>query len=72
MEFFTGLDVFTASTSVCALNANGEIVSEAMVPSDPGFLAEHLGELPGRITVVGLEAGPPVADAGLMAFLDAL
>ncbi len=58
MEFFTGLDVFTASTSVCALNANGEIVSEAKVPSDPGSLAEHLGELPGRITAVGLKAGP--------------
>ncbi len=58
MEIFTGLDVSMASTSVCALNANGEIVSEAKVPSDPGSIAEHLGELPGRITAVGLEAGP--------------
>ena len=58
MEFFTELDVSVASTSACALNANGEIVSEAKVPSDPGFLAEHLGELPGRITAVGLETGP--------------
>ena len=58
MEIFIGLDVSMASTSVCALNANGEIVSEAKVPSDPGSIAEHLGELPGRITAVGLEAGP--------------
>ena len=31
MEIITGLDVSMASTSVCALNANGEIVSEAKV-----------------------------------------
>ena len=48
MEILIGLDVSMASTSVCALNANGRIVSEAKVPSDPGSLAEHLGELPGK------------------------
>ena len=58
MEIFIGLDVSMASTSVCALNANGRIVSEAKVPSDPGSLAEHLGELPGSVAAVGLEAGP--------------
>ena len=58
MEIITGLDVSMASTSVCALNANGEIVSEAKVPSDPGSLAEHLGELPGKITAVGMNAAP--------------
>ena len=47
MKIFTGLDVSMASTSVCALNANGALVSEEKVPSDPGSLAEHLGELPG-------------------------
>ena len=58
MEFFIGLDVSMASTSVCALNANGEIVSEAKVPSDPESLVEHLRGLPGKIAAVGLEAGP--------------
>ena len=58
MEILAGLDVSMASTSAVALNANGELVSEAKVPSDPGSLAEHLGELPGRITAVGLEGRP--------------
>ena len=39
MEIFIGLDVSLASTSVCALGANGRIVNEAKVPSDPGSLA---------------------------------
>ena len=58
MEILVGLDVSLASTSVCVLNANGETVNEAKVPSDPESLAEHLGELPGSVTAVGLEAGP--------------
>ena len=53
MELIIGLDVPMVSTSVCALNAGGEIVNEAKVPSDPGSLAEHRGELLGKITVVG-------------------
>ena len=39
MEIFIGLDVSLASTSACALGANGRIVDEAKVPSDPGSLA---------------------------------
>ena len=58
MEIFIGLDVSLASTSVCALNVNGETVNEAKVPSDPGSLAGHLRELPGSVAAVGLEAGP--------------
>jgi len=58
MEIFIGLDVSLASTSVCALNVNGETVNEAKVPSNPGSLAGHLRELPGKIVAVGLEAGP--------------
>ena len=58
MEFLVGLDVSLASTSVCALGANGETVNEAKVPSDPGSLVAHLRELPGRVAAVGLEAGP--------------
>ena len=58
MEIFIGLDVSLASTSVCALNANGETVNEAKVPSDPGSLVAHMRELPGSVVAVGLEAGP--------------
>ena len=58
MEIFIGLDVSLASTSAVALDANGRIVNEAKVPSDPGSLAGHLRELPGSVAAVGLEAGP--------------
>ena len=58
MEIFVGLDVSLASTSVCGLNANGETVHEAKVPSDPRSLVEHLRGLPGSVAAVGLEAGP--------------
>ena len=58
MEIYIGLDVSVASTSVCAIGANGETMHEAKVPSDPGSLAEHLRELPGSVGVIGLEAGP--------------
>ena len=58
MEILVGLDVSLASTSVCALGANGRIVNEAKVPSNPGSLVAHLRGLPGSIAAVGLEAGP--------------
>ncbi len=58
MEILVGPDVSLASTSVCALGANGETVTEAKVPSDPGSLAECMRGLPGSIAAIGLEAGP--------------
>jgi len=58
MEILVGLDASLASTSVCALGANGKTVNEAKAPSDPGSLMERLRELPGSVTAVGLEAGP--------------
>ncbi len=58
MEIFIGLDVSLASTSVCALGANGKTVNEAKVPSDPGSLVEHIRGLPGSVVAVGPEAGP--------------
>ena len=58
MEIFIGLDVSLASTSVCALGADGNIVNEAKVSSDPASLIEHLRGLTGSVAAVGLEAGP--------------
>ena len=58
MEHYAGLDVSLELTSVCIVDAGGEIVCEAKVASEPealiGFLAAR--ELP--IVRVGLEAGP--------------
>ncbi len=58
MEILAGPDVSVASTSACALGADGRIVNEAKVPSDPGSLVEHMHGLPGSIAAIGLEAGP--------------
>ncbi len=58
MEILAGPDVSVASTSACALGADGRIVNEAKVPSDPGSLVEHMHGLPGGIAAIGLEAGP--------------
>ena len=58
MEHYAGLDVSLEQTSVCIVDAQGGIVSEAKVASEPealiGFL--RMRELP--IARVGLEAGP--------------
>ncbi len=58
MEILAGPDVSVAITSACAPGADGRIVNEAKVPSDPGSLVEHMHGLPGSIAAVGLEAGP--------------
>ena len=58
MEILVGLDVSLASTSLCALGANGKTVNEAKAPSDPGSLVEHLRGRPGKIAEVGPGAGP--------------
>jgi transposase len=58
VEHYAGLDVSLEQTSVCIVDAQGGIVSEAKVASEPealiGFL--RMRELP--IARVGLEAGP--------------
>ncbi len=58
MEILAGPDVSVAITSACAPGADGRIVNEAKVPSDPGSLVEHMHGLPGSIAAVDLEAGP--------------
>lgn len=58
MEHYAGLDVSLEQTSVCVVDARGEIVREAKVASEPEAL---IGFLRGRrlaIGRVGLEAGP--------------
>lgn len=58
MEHYAGLDVSLEQTSVCVVDAQGQVVREAKVTSEPealvGFLCAHE---PGIIRV-GLEAGP--------------
>lgn len=35
MEFYAGLDVSLEVTSVCVVNAEGKVVREGKLPSDP-------------------------------------
>lgn len=58
MEHYAGLDVSLEQTSVCVVDARGQVVREAKVASEPEALVGFLsGHEPGIIRV-GLEAGP--------------
>ena len=58
MEHYAGLDVSLELTSVCIVDARGEIICEAKAPSDPEALIGFLNGQQLEIGRVGLEAGP--------------
>ena len=58
MEHYAGLDVSLKLTSVCIVDAQGHIVRETKVPSDPENLVRHFRSLKQPLTRVALEAGP--------------
>ena len=58
MEHYAGLDVSLELTSVCIVDAQGEIVREAKVASEPEALIGFLRGQHVEIGRVGLEAGP--------------
>ena len=58
MEHYAGLDVSLELTSVCLVDAKGEVVCEAKVGSEPEALVHFLREQQLPITRVALEAGP--------------
>jgi transposase len=58
VEHYAGLDVSLEQTSVCIVDAQGGIVSEAKVGSEPEALIGYLRTHELRIARVGLEAGP--------------
>ena len=74
MEYFAGLDVSVKETSVCVVDADGRIVHEAKVASEPEALIALLSDWPDGLKRIGLEAGPlsqwlwsALAEAGLPA-----
>ena len=58
MEHYAGLDVSLKLTSVCIVDAQGHIIRETKVPSDPDDLVRHFRSLKQPLTRVALEAGP--------------
>jgi len=56
MKQYAGIDVSLKESHVCVVDAEGEVVSEAIVASEPEALAQHLRQW--RLERIGLEAGP--------------
>ena len=58
MEHYAGIDVSLECSSVCVVDANGKIVREAKVASEPQALIDWFGSLGFGLERIGLEAGP--------------
>ncbi len=58
MEYYAGLDVSLELSSVCVVDAQGQVVCEAKVASDPESLIGFFRAQDLEIGRVGLEAGP--------------
>ena len=58
MEHYAGLDVSLEQTSVCVVDARGQVVREEKVASEPEALVRSLCAHEPGIIRVGLEAGP--------------
>ena len=58
MDHYVGIDVSLELSSVCILDAAGQIVKEAKVASEPEALTTFLTHLGLPLTRIGLEAGP--------------
>jgi transposase len=58
MEHYAGIDVSLEYSSVCVVDANGKIVREGKVASEPEALVAWFGALGLRLARIGLEAGP--------------
>ena len=58
MKHYAGIDVSLEHSSVCVVNADGKIVREGTVESEPAALIAWFGSLDVELAGVGLEAGP--------------
>jgi transposase len=72
MDHYAGIDVSLECSSVCIVDANGKIVREAKVASEPAALIAWFQSLGFGLERIGLEAGPlsqwlfaAMRDAGL-------
>jgi len=58
VEHYAGIDVSLELSSVCVVDAQGKIVKEAKVSSEPGALVSFFKGLGFPMKRIGLEAGP--------------
>ena len=58
MSYYAGIDVSLEQSSVCVRDAEGKIIREAKVASEPEALIAWFGNLGLAMTRIGLEAGP--------------
>ena len=58
MDLFVGLDVSVRTTCVCVMDAEGNILKEGKVESEPSAIDAMLTGFSTRLKRVGLEAGP--------------
>jgi transposase len=58
MDYYAGIDVSLEYSSVCVVEANGKIVREDKLVSEPEALAGWFASLGYGLTRIGLEAGP--------------
>lgn len=58
MKQYAGIDVSLDSSSVCVVNAEGRILHEAKVLSEPEALISWFAEHGAAVDRIGLEAGP--------------
>lgn len=58
MSEYVGLDVSMEETSVCVMNAAGEMIWEGKVQTEPGALVRVLHRRAPAAVKVGLETGP--------------
>jgi transposase len=58
LELYAGLDVSVAETSVCVVDADGEVIRETKVPTEPEAIIAALAATGAGWKRIGLEAGP--------------
>jgi len=58
MEHYAGIDVSLELSSVCVIDANGKIIRETKVASDPDALSHFFHGLGFKVERIGIEAGP--------------
>jgi hypothetical protein len=57
MSYYAGLDVSLEMTSICIVDANGEVLFEGKASSEPSAVIGFLRAMGLRMERVGLEAG---------------